>query len=369
MTFSRRTDLLLLAVTLVLVTIGLVMIYSTSAVVAHDHYGDSLYFLKRQALWAVFGILAMWTMRHLPYRAQRRFAMPAVLCTMLALACVLLPMFGKEVGGAQRWLRFGPLTIQPSEIAKYVLVVYIAGQVSKVPERLTSFTRGYLPNMCMVAVFAGLVFKQPDLGTAVILVATTSLQLLIAGIPLRFMAYTALAGLPGLCWALIYVSFRIKRLLVFLYPDLDPQGAGYQIRQATLALGVGGFLGAGLGQGQQKLFYLPQAHTDFIFAVVGEELGFVGTAVLVLLFLLLLWRSLRIAVACQDPFGSALGLGIFALLAIQVTMNLGVVLGLMPTKGLPLPLVSLGGSNLLVSLMAIGTMLNIAEAAGCGVRE
>jgi cell division protein FtsW len=369
MTFSRRTDLLLLAVTLVLVTIGLVMVYSTSAVVAQARYGDSLYFLKRQALWAGLGLLAMWSMRYMPYRAQRRFAMPAVLCTVVALACVLLPVFGKEVGGAQRWIRFGPLTLQPSEIAKYVLVVYIASQVSKGPERLASFVHGYLPNMCMVAVFTGLVFVQPDLGTAVILVATASLQLLIAGIPMRFLAYTALAGLPGLCWALIYVSFRVKRLWVFLYPDLDPQGAGYQIRQAILALGVGGFLGAGLGQGQQKLFYLPQAHTDFIFAVIGEELGFVGTTALVLLFLLLLWRILRIAMACQEPFGTALGLGIFSLFAIQVTMNLSVVLGLMPTKGLPLPLISLGGSNLLMSLTAIGTMLNIAEAEGRGVRE
>jgi cell division protein FtsW len=369
MTFSRRTDLLLLSVTLVLVTLGLVMIYSTSAVVAQAQYGDSLYFLKRQALWAVLGILAMWGMRCLPYRAQRHFAMPAILCTLVALVCVFLPMFGKEVGGAQRWIRFGPLTVQPSEFAKYVLVVYIARQVSKSPERLGSFVHGYLPNMCMVAVFTVLVFAQPDLGTAVILVATASLQLLIAGIPLRFLAYTAMAGLPGLGWALIYVSFRIKRLLVFLYPDLDPQGAGYQIRQAILALGVGGFLGTGLGQGQQKLFYLPQAHTDFIFAVIGEELGLVGTAGLVLLFVLLLWRILRIAVACQEPFGVALGLGIFALLAMQVTINLSVVLGLMPTKGLPLPLISLGGSNLLVSLLAIGTMLNIAEAAGRGVRD
>jgi cell division protein FtsW len=186
---------------------------------------------------------------------------------------------------------------------------------------------------------------------------------MIAGIPLHFLSFTACAGLPGLYWAL-HADYRLKRLLTFLHPDADPQGSGYQIRQALLALGVGGFLGTGLGQGQQKLFYLPQAHTDFIFAVIGEELGFVGSAVLVLLFAVLLWRILRLAVACQEPFGNALGLGIFALFAIQILMNLGVVLALLPTKGLPLPFISLGGSNLLVSLIAVGTMLNIAEAQG-----
>jgi cell division protein FtsW len=367
MTFSRRTDLLLLSTTLVLVTFGLVMIYSTSAVMAQEHYSDSLHFLKRQALWAVLGIVAMWGMRYMPYRAQRRLSGPAVMCALGLLAVVLV--VGKTVGGAQRWLIMGPLTMQPSEIAKYVLVVYIARLLSQNPEHLSSFTRGYLPSMLLVGVFTLLVFAQPDLGTAVIMVATASLQLLIAGIPLRFLGYTALAGLPGLYWALFHVRFRLTRIASFLFPELDPQGSGYQLRQALLALGMGGFFGAGLGQGQQKFFYLPQAHTDFIFAVLGEELGFVGAAVLVLLFVVLLWRILRIAVACQEPFGTALGLGIFALFAIQITINLGVVLGLMPTKGLPLPLVSLGGSSLLLSLMAIGTMLNIAEATGRGTQD
>jgi cell division protein FtsW len=216
----------------------------------------------------------------------------------------------------------------------------------------------------MIALFAGLVFLQPDLGTAVILASTAGLQLLIAGVPVRYLCYTALAGFPALYWALVHVQFRLTRILVFLNPGLDPQGSGYQIRQASLALGVGGFLGSGLGQGQQKLFYLPQAHTDFIFAVIGEELGFVGTTTLVFLFVLLLWRILRIALSCEAPFGTLLGLGVFVLLAFQIAMNLGVVLGLLPTKGLPLPLISLGGSNLFVSLFAIGTMLNMAATAG-----
>jgi cell division protein FtsW len=364
MGFSRRTDLILLTVTLILVTAGLVMVYSTSAVLALEYYGDSWYFLKRQMVWAGLGLLAMWGARCLPYRAQQRLTMPAVLCILIGLVLVLLPGFGKAVGGARRWLWLGPLTVQPAEIAKYVLILYIARTLSQDAERLTSFARGYLPNVLMIALFAGLVFLQPDLGTAVILASTAGLQLLIAGVPVRYLCYTALAGFPALYWALVHVQFRLTRILVFLNPGLDPQGSGYQIRQASLALGVGGFLGSGLGQGQQKLFYLPQAHTDFIFAVIGEELGFVGTTTLVFLFVLLLWRILRIALSCEAPFGTLLGLGVFVLLAFQIAMNLGVVLGLLPTKGLPLPLISLGGSNLFVSLFAIGTMLNMAATAG-----
>jgi cell division protein FtsW len=205
------------------------------------------------------------------------------------------------------------------------------------------------------------VFRQPDLGTAVVLGLTAGLLLFVAGVPWAYLGATALATLPALYWALVHVRFRLERLLVFLNPWNDRLGSGYQAVQATIALGQGSWLGVGLGQSQQKLFYLPEAHTDFIFAVIGEELGFVGACGLVVLLVMLLWRVLYIAMACDEPFGTYLGLGIFFLLAAQIAMNLGVVIGLLPTKGLPLPLISLGGSNLLVSLLAIGTMLNIAE--------
>jgi cell division protein FtsW len=191
---------------------------------------------------------------------------------------------------------------------------------------------------------------------------TSGLLLLVAGVPWSYLGCSALAGVPVLYWALVHVQFRVDRLLAYINPWADPQGKGYQAVQATLALGQGGFLGNGLGQSNRKLFYLPEAHTDFIFAVIGEELGFLGAVGLISLFLILLWRVLRIALACHEPFGTLLGLGVFILLALQILINLGVVLGLLPTKGLPLPLVSLGGSNLLVSLIAIGTMLNMAEA-------
>lgn len=358
---TRRTDYPLLGLTLLLVAFGLAMLYSTSAVLAQMRHHDSLYFLKRQMIWAGLGLLALWAMRSIPYSKQQRLAGPAMLITLLALVAVLLPMFGKEVGGARRWLVIGPLSIQPSEFAKYALLLYVARSLALKHDRLASFRDTYLPNMCVLAVTALLVFKQPDLGTAVVLAATACLQLLIAGVPWRFLGYTALTGLPVLYFALTRVRFRMGRLAVFLNPWADRHGGGYQTVQALLALGQGGLIGIGLGKSQQKLFYLPEAHTDFIFAVIGEELGFLGALGLVVLFALLLLRILRIAVSCHEPFGTYLGLGIFTLLALQIAMNLCVVIGLMPTKGLPLPFISLGGSNLLVSMMAIGTMLNIAE--------
>src|SRR5215471_17673722 len=321
---ARRTDFALLGLTLLLLTIGLAMLYSTSAVLAQLRHHDSLYFLKRQLLWAGFGLLGLWVMRCIPYSTQRRLAAPALLVTFVALILVLVPIFGKEVGGARRWLTLGPLSIQPSEFAKYTLLLYVARSLALNQERLHSFAHTYVPNMLVLGVMALLVFKEPDLGTAVVLAATASLQLLIA-------------GLPGLYWALTHVRFRMGRLMVFLNPWEDRQGGGYQAVQALLALGHGGLLGIGLGKSQQKLFYLPEAHTDFIFAVIGEELGLLGAVVLIVLFVLLLWRILRIAVSCNDPFGTYLGLGIFIILSLQIIMNLCVVIGLMPTKGLPLP--------------------------------
>lgn len=361
MPILRRTDLLLLTVTLILVATGLAMVYSTSAVLAQERYGDSLYFLKRQTAWAGLGLLAMWGAYSLPYRVQQRLAFPIMACTLIALIMVLVPALGKEVGGARRWLAFGPLSLQPSEMAKYVLVLYVASRLAGKQKFLGQTSVSYLPHVLMLGLFCLLIFSQPDLGTAVVLATAVGCQLLIAGLPWRYLGYSALIGLPLLYWGLVHTAYRLKRLASFLNPWADPQGGGYQVIQSLLALGQGGLFGIGLGQSQQKLFYLPEAHTDFIFAVIGEELGFVGASGLVLLFLVLLWRILHIARTCGEPFGTLLGLGVFLVLAVQISVNLGVVVGILPTKGLPLPFISLGGSNLLVSLVAVGTMLNIAQ--------
>lgn len=358
---TRRTDAILLIVTLVLVTIGLVMVYSTSAVVAHERYRDSFYFLKRQVAWAVIGCLAMWGAWHISYRVQGRLVLVLLGCVFVALLLVFVPGLGKEVGGAQRWIAIGPLSVQPSEFAKYILILYAAGVFSSQPRGRPRSPGDSVPHLCLLAVFCGLIFIQPDMGTAVVLATAVGLQLIIAGLPLRYIGYSLAAVVPLLVWGIVNQPYRLSRFMNFLRPLDDPQGGGYQAIQSLLALGHGGVLGTGLGRGQQKLFYLPEAHTDFIFAVIGEELGFVGAAALVLLFLVLLWRILRIALRCTDPFGTLLGLGVFIMLAVQILMNLGVVVGLLPTKGLPLPFISLGGSNLCVSLLAIGTVLNIDQ--------
>lgn len=359
---TRRTDILLLMAALMLVAVGLAMVYSTSAVVAHERYGDSLYFLKRQLVWAALGLLAMGVAWYVPYRSQKRLVVPLMLVSFAALCLVLVPGVGRDVGGARRWLALGPFALQPSEFAKYGLIVYstyvgvdLHGQRQRGDVRF-----GYM--FGLLCVFCVLIVLQPDLGTAVVLAVAVGVHLLIAGLPWRYIWYALAAGIPATSYAIVYEPYRMKRLMSFWQPWDDPQGAGYQAIQSLLALGRGGLWGAGLGSGRQKLFYLPEAHTDFIFAAIGEELGFLGAVGLVCLFLLLLWRILVIAIECREPFGTLLGLGVFLLLAIQIVMNLGVVLGLLPTKGLPLPLISLGGSNLVVSLLAIGTMLSIASA-------
>ena len=355
---ARRTDLPLLVVTLVLVTIGLGMLYSTSAIMAQDRYDDSLFFLKRQLMWAGIGLMAMWIAASLPYPAQRRMALPAMAIAMLLLVAVLV--VGKKVGGAQRWLALGPFSFQPSELAKYVMIMFVARVLAANSHRPESLLHTYLPNVIMMGAVFGLVLLQPDLGTAVVLVASAGLILLIAGVPWRYLAITLGGMLPFLYYKLFYAGYNLDRVLAFLQPWNDPQGIGYQIVQAHKALGRGGWAGVGLGQSQQKLFYLPESHTDFIFAIIGEEMGLIGAFGLIALFVLLLWRVLNIAMTCNEPFGIYLGLGIFVSFALQITMNLGVVSGLLPTKGMPLPFISHGGSNLVVSMLAVGTMLNIA---------
>jgi cell division protein FtsW len=362
MTKARRTDILLLMVTLMLVAIGLAMVYSTSAVVGHERYGDSLYFLRRQLAWAALGLLVMGTAWYVPYRSQQRLILPLLLVSLVALSLVLVPGIGKEVGGARRWLALGPLSLQPSELAKYALIVYSAYTCADLHSKRQRRDWRFGSALGVLCVCCVLIFLQPDLGGAVVLAAAVGLLLIIAGLPWRYIGYALAVGTPTMIYAIVYEPYRMQRLMSFLQPDKDPQGAGYQAIQSLLALGRGGLWGAGLGRGQQKLFYLPEAHTDFIFAAIGEELGFLGAAGLVCLFVVLLWRILVIAIECREPFGTLLGLGVFLLLAIQIVMNFGVVLGLLPTKGLPLPLISLGGSNLVVSLLAIGTMLSIAGA-------
>jgi cell division protein FtsW len=267
---------------------------------------------------------------------------------------------GYRVGGARRWLRFGPVSLQPAEFAKLTLIIYISYSLAKKKDRVQDFSIGYLPHLFVSAVFIGLVVMQPDLGTAVTFAVLVFLLLFVAGVRLRYLFATGLAIVPLLALAIAGTSYRLERLLTFLNPWRDPSDTSFQLLHSLLALGSGGPLGVGLGSGQQKLFYLPEAHTDFILAVIGEETGLVGVSVVLILYAMLVYKGVKIALSAPDSYGTYLAFGLTMVIGLQALINGAVVMGLMPTKGLPLPLISYGGSSLLTNLAALGILMNIS---------
>jgi cell division protein FtsW len=282
---------------------------------------------------------------------------------VLLLVLVLLPGLGVSVNGSRRWLRLGPLSFQPAELAKLALVVYLAAFLARKRDELGEFWRGMVPPLAVGGTLAALVLAQPDLGSCLTLLVLTVGLLFLAGAPTRSLALLVGPALSLAALAVWLAPYRMRRVFAFLDPWQDPRGSGFQIIQSWLALGGGGLTGRGIGESKQKLFYLPEAHTDFIFAVLGEELGFLGAAAVVVLFAVLVWRGLRIGIRAADPFGAYLALGITVLVATQTLVNLGVVTGMLPTKGLPLPFLSFGGSALLMTMLATGMLLNISQDA------
>ena len=356
-------DLWLFAVVLVLLSTGIVMIYSASAIVAADRFRDPYFFLKRQVFWAALGCGALWLALRTDYRRLEKFVLPLLGLAALLLVLVLIPGLGVSVNGSRRWLRLGPMSFQPAELAKLAFVVYLAAFLARKREDVDDLWHGLVPPLAVGAVLGSLVLLQPDLGSAVTLLVLTTGLLFLAGARVKWLAMLALPALPLAALAVWMAPYRMRRVFAFLDPWQDPRGSGFQIIQSWLALGSGGLLGRGIGESKQKLFYLPEAHTDFIFAIVGEELGFVGAAAVVLLFAALIWRGLRIGLHAAEPFGAYLALGITVLVATQTLVNLGVVTGLLPTKGLPLPFLSFGGSALLMTMLATGVLLNISQDA------
>lgn len=356
-----KADGSVLTITLLLALIGLVMVFSASGVVAGNRFHDPVYYLKRQLAWLAFGLLLLHLASRTDYTVWQRMALPILAATIVLLALVLIPGVGTVVKGARRWLRLGPVSIQPAEMVKLVAVLYLASYLTRKEGRVASFASGFLPPLLVVGLLAGLVVLEPDLGTVVVVGLVTLGLLFLGGARLSHLGYIALAALPAVALLIWRSPYRMQRLMTFLDPWKDPTGAGFQVNQSFLAFGSGGLLGVGLGEGKQKLFFLPEAHTDFVLALVGEEVGLLGTSFIVLLYAALVVKGFQIANRAREPFGRHLALGITLLIGLQALINAGVVTGMLPTKGLTLPLVSYGGSSLIVSLLAIGILLSISR--------
>ncbi len=356
-------DMWLFAAVVALVSVGVVMVYSASAIIAADRFHDPYFFLKKQLFWAVLGFGCLWAAMTANYRILERLMLPLLVVSLVLLVLVLVPPFSQEINGTRRWFRWGPVSFQPAELAKFSLVVYLAHFLTRRREVVESFWLGLLPPLLVAGSMAGLVLLQPDLGSSLTLVVLVFCLLFLAGGRVRQMTLVAASALPLLAVAIYMAPYRLKRIMTFLDPWADPRGSGFQIIQSYLALGSGGLFGRGLGESKQKLFYLPEPHTDFVFAVLGEELGLLGAVSVIGLFGLLIWRGIRIGLGAPDPFGALLALGLTALLACQTLVNLGVVTGALPTKGLPLPFISFGGSSLIMAMVSVGVLLSISQHA------
>lgn len=357
-----QIDKPLLFTVIVLLMIGLLMVYSSSNAISREHYGNSYHFFKMQIIWCCLGVTAMIAASFFKFDNYRRLAWLGLGITGTLLALVLVPGIGIERGGGTRWIRIGRFSLQPVEFAKLALVIYIARFVGRNKEYVVSFWRGVFPSLLVLAIFCGLIYKQPDFGSIVLIGTVAFIMLFIGGAKIYQMFLIGTAAITVAFVEILREPYRLVRLTTFLDPWKDTSRSGYHIIQSFYALGSGGILGKGLGAGMQKLHYLPVPHSDFIFAVIGEELGLVGSVLIILLYMVIIWRGIHISLSVEDRFGSILAAGLTALLSIQAVINIGVVTGSLPTKGITLPFISFGGSSMLVSLTAVGILLNISKS-------
>ncbi|MGI8772674.1 MAG: putative lipid II flippase FtsW [Acidobacteriaceae bacterium] len=353
-------DKWLFCVTLLLVLFGLAMVFSASAVMAKERFGSPYTFVLRQAAWAVFGLVAMVLLMRVDYRKFNRpnIVFPAVAVTIL---CLLGAFVMRDSHNTHRWIRFGIFSLQPSEIAKPTLVLFLAWFLQDRMQTIEDWRNTLLPAALPSLLFIALILKEPDLGTAMVCAAVTAMMLFLAGMEKKYFGYALLAAAPVLYWMLFRVPWRRARMLAFLDPWKDPQGSGFHTIQSLIAVGTGGLHGLGYMEGRQKLFYLPEPHTDFIFANVAEELGLIGAVIIIALFVALGYRGLRTASLSKDPFARFLAFGITATILIQAFFNVSVVLALVPTKGITLPFVSYGGTSIFFTLASVGVLLNLTR--------
>lgn len=354
-------DTLIIVATLLLLGIGVVIVYSASAVLSAQKFDDSFFYAKRQLMWAVLGIISMFVMMNYEYHKLKKIAKPLLIICFIFLVAVAIPGIGQVRGGSRAWLGIGSLGIQPSEFAKLGLIIFFAYMLSKNQDKITEFKRGLLPPLAIVISAVGLIMLEPDLGQSVVIMGTAIIIIFAAGAQVKHLLGLASLAIPAFVALVVVAPYRLKRIFAFMDPWQFPLDAGYHIIQSMYAIGPGGVLGLGLGRSRQKFLYLPEPQTDFVFSILAEELGFIGGATVLLLFLLLVWRGLRTAITAPDTFGALLAVGITGMIAVQVIINIGVVTGSMPVTGITLPLISYGGSSLTLMLTGIGILLNISR--------
>lgn len=358
-------DIGLLFPVLFLVGIGIVMVYSASSAVALKKYGSDFLFLKKQARFALIGLIGLGVCRYFPYRWYRLLTYPLLGLALAFLIAIQFSGYGLAAGGATRWLRIGNLSFQPSEFARLALIIFLAYSLDKKGDRLKEFFIGFVPHVVVLAALAVCILGQPDFGSVAILSALTWLMMFVGGVRCRYLfGSLILFILPLTVYFLTNSQYRMSRILGFLNPWQYPADEGYQIIHSLMAFGTGGLWGTGIGKGYQKLFYLPEPHTDFIFSTIGEEFGLLGVVIIIGLYAWILLKGIKIARNAPDTFGSLMAIGLTAAMGMQICINMGVTLGLLPTKGLTLPFLSYGGTSLLLNMASIGMLMNIGAKIG-----
>lgn len=353
-------DKTLLVSVLFLLVVGITMVYSASSVFALKKYNNQYFFLQKQVVGIFVGVIIMYIVSHINFNLYSKLTYFIYAATLIALTLVFVPGLGITAKGASRWVRVASFSFQPAELAKLSIVFYLAHSLSKKHENIKNFSTGFLPHVIMTGIVLALIIIQPDLGSVVIIATILFIMLFTAGVRIRYLLASILMLLPVGYSLIMNVDYRRRRIMAYLNPLDDPTGAGFQLQQSFLALGSGGFFGMGLGDGKQKLFYLPEPHTDFILSVAGEELGFIGLSLILSAFLAIVYRGFKISLEAENFYGSLLALGITLVIGIQAGINAGVVMGLLPTKGLVLPFISYGRTAILVNLFAVGVLLNIS---------
>ena len=344
-----------------LLAIGVTMVLSTSYLYSQERFGDGTYFFRKQLIAMGAGLVALIACSLVPSAIYRRLAYPLLGLTLVILILVLIPGIGVARGGARRWLMLPGFAFQPAELAKLAVVFYLAHSMAKKEERIQTFSLGVVPHLIVTGVFLALLLLEPDFGTALILIVLLYLMLFIGGARVHHLLATGLMALPVLIYVMLKAEYRLRRLMTFMDPWRDASNSGFQIIQSLIAFGSGQLWGRGLGESRQKLFYLPEAHTDFVFSVIGEELGLIGAWIVLALFGLVILRGLRLTARIEEPFDQYLAFGLTALVGLQALIHMGVVMGLMPTKGLVLPFISYGGSAMVINLVEAGILLGLSR--------